>query len=94
MISTNSERTYEIFFLLPLVHTEKVRDITVRLTTGLSDPADLLLLLLLLLFVVGYWSSEHQPFANYVLRYARQTSLIGIRVVAKSAGSEIPDLHL
>jgi hypothetical protein len=39
----------------------------------------------------GDWSCEHEQFAKFVLRYATETILIGIRVVAKSAGSESPD---
>jgi hypothetical protein len=38
----------------------------------------------------GDWSSEHEQFAKFVPRYATDTILIGIRVVAKSAGSESP----
>jgi hypothetical protein len=39
----------------------------------------------------GDWSCKHEQFAKFMPRYATETILIGIRVVAKSAGSESPD---
>jgi hypothetical protein len=41
--------------------------------------------------VLGDWSCEHEQLAKFVPRYATETSLIEIRVVAKSAGSESPN---
>jgi hypothetical protein len=43
---------------------------------------------------LGHWTSEHEPLANYILRHATLEILIRIRVLAKSAGSKIPILHL
>jgi hypothetical protein len=43
---------------------------------------------------LGDWSSEHEQFANFATQYVMMKVLTGIRVQAKSAGSEIPDLHL
>jgi hypothetical protein len=42
---------------------------------------------------LGYWSSEDEPYKNYVPRYDMQT-ILGIRVVAKFIRSKILDLHL
>jgi hypothetical protein len=39
----------------------------------------------------GDWACKHEQFAKFVPGYATETFLIGIRVVAKSVGSESPD---